>query len=374
MKSKKYIDVIYAIVLALMSNAWRSILRALERLLPGSAPNPCTYSVEVEGNEVMIAGLEPFYQRDEDNWERLGCTFIPCALSESQVLQAQCLADAAGPFANSSSWPFKADAGPLLTAAERLAEQVFSRSYVCNDDSVSKAWAESTAFGASKVQCADSSSGGEAATKLPEIVAYQYCFRDTLPGRFGALSTVHADNVHSRDALQDFAPLVLNPAAATACGASADDDKRSRVLFEVGRGERRMLAGLNVWLLLEDGDGGPCAPLVFADVSGHVARWPERANARVATPAAPSAGALYTCHGSGGTTLAGTRHLKHDALPHTVFRAKTQMKPGDGYAFATWGANAAWHAGATRLPPSANARRRSLEVRCALVSPVSAMP
>ena len=113
---------------------------------------------------------------------------------------------------------------------------------------------------------------------------------------------------------------------------------------------------------------------MFADVSGHVARWPERANAKVTTPAAPPAGALYTCHGSGGTTLAGTRHLKHNALPHTVFRASPSMKPGDAFAFATWGENAAWHAGATRCSPplpAGTARRRSLEVRCALVGPTT---
>jgi hypothetical protein len=102
-------------------------------------------------------------------------------------------------------------------------------------------------------------------------------------------------------------------------------------------------------------------------VSGHVELWPERASATLATPEEPPAHALYTCHGSGGTILAGTRHLKRDALPHTVFRAREGMRPGDAYAFATWGANAAWHAGAGRTALPASARRRSLEVRCAVV-------
>ena len=40
-----------------------------------------------------------------------------------------------------------------------------------------------------------------------------------------------------------------------------------------------------MWILLEDVGGN--APLVFADVSGHVARRPERASARVPIPDEP---------------------------------------------------------------------------------------
>ena len=346
----------------LFAELWRVITAALHQLLPVDNSNTSidSYTVQVDGHEVCFNDLHPFYPCDEDNWRRLGSTFLPGVFTTEQVAAAEALC---GPFANSHSWPFRADANPLLAVAERVASTVFSRSYVRHGGGDSGAcgdlWAH-PALPSPQVAC------GTATVGLPTVVAYQFCFRDTLPGRFGALSTVHADNVDWRDALQDFSPLVLNPKAATACGATADD-ARSRALLAVGRGECEVLAGLNVWILLED--EGRSSPLTFADVSGHVARWPERANSQLATPSAPPSHALYTCHGSGGTTLAGTRNLKHDALPQTVFRACADMRPGDAYVFATWGVNAAWHAGATRTwaPKASLGRRRSLEVRCALV-------
>ena len=307
------------------------------------APPAARHTVKVEGRETQIE-IGPLYRHNAENWSTLGCVFIPKAISAPAIRAAEALC---GPFANSRSWPFVAAADSLLRVAEKIASHHFAESFVRADDYV---WSAAEQRCREEIGCA--------------VAAYQYCFRDTVKG-LGALEAVHADNVDAADALCDFASLVLNPDASMALGATAEQP-RDALLLDVGHGARTVSGGVNVWFLLEDSDES--SPLAFVDLSHHLQHFPERASGRLATPAEPAEAAVYTCHGSGGSILGGTRNLKLDALPLSTFRAHEGMRPGDAYVFATWGPKAAFHAGATRTPLPKGARRRSVEIRVALVS------
>ena len=241
----------------------------------------------------------------------------------------------------SDSWPFSGDAevDQLLRAAERVASQFLQQLH----------------SGVSGRCCA----------------AYHYGFRDTV-STLGVLSEAHADNVGASDAFRDFAPVLhrmIQEWDVTASNTTRGPLARNRdeALCAMVQGTHSAERGFNIWILLDDdADGAANFPLVFADLSAHYDLLPQARDAP--TTADPGPDGVYECVTAG---LAGTRHLKGHAHSHATYRAQPAMVPGDAYIFETWGPHAAYHAGATRVPCPPTARRRSVEVRLAVVVPES---
>jgi len=240
----------------------------------------------------------------------------------------------------SDSWPFgqSAPVDELLAVAERLAAQFMQRSDIGVPPSA-------------------------------RCCAYQYGFRDTAFA-LGVLSETHADNVGASDAVRDFAPtlhrLIEERSAATEPGARPPCGARGRdeTLCAVVQGAHALVRGFNVWILLED--DGVDYPLLFADLEPFYAKWPRSRGAP--TAADPGPDGVYECASEG---VAGTRRLKPSVHEHAQYRTAPAMLPGDAFIFETWGPHAAYHAGASRVPLPGVARRRSVEVRVAVVVDVA---
>ena len=271
--------------------------------------------------------LGPLYRTAELTWQRLGVVYLHAgsklglAPLELRAAELSATNSMASGLCGKHSWPFPSDAHePLLRAAEQLVARVVS-----------------------EMPCvARDSAGGE-------FIAYQLAHRDTARPGNGAFGIVHADNVYAEDAIKDFAPELYS---AMNCADRAAELKerigvcscrRDEVLLEVAHGQKRMIRGFNLWLLLED--DGRDVPLCFADLSSY-------------------RGQVTDC-------TCGTRTLKREAHANITYRAQADsMRPGDAYLFETWGPKAAYHAGVERAHKrrtGQRARRRSVEVRVALL-------
>jgi len=246
----------------------------------------CLGSESAEHQEVVT--LEPLHASPAANWRALGVVHLPSAVGRSEfhaIDQSRCPTDmitkAMTPA--SGAWPtFDASAAVLLATAERLVRQLISEPYVSVDAGV---------WQAPHLQSRQHSSAGGHCGSAPgvmQVCAYHYAYRDTLPTSGATMHTVpvmHADNVFDRDAMRDFAPVLhdmvlaieavrdtygTDEASATigslfggggssTCSMGSDsvrnmgrDSVRDTALCAVARGEKAMVRGFNVWILLED--------------------------------------------------------------------------------------------------------------------------
>lgn len=217
--------------------------------------------------------IQPWVDDLRQSWQRLGAACVlhgarePCqqvtGLTSAELEAIEALVAPGSNQHGPHAWPFDTSAEPLLAAAEEMARRFL---VVVGVGDADRAWEHSGGEGRRLFS--------DSPTPCDEwdCHSYQYAFRDTC-GHFGPLATVHSDNVFAEDTMRDFAPTLhkAREDERTASGLAErlrdSNAPRDLALAAVTRRQKRMVMGLNVWILLEDRDAD--FPLAFAELGPH---------------------------------------------------------------------------------------------------------